>query len=117
MGLDSKKWRREHQGDRFCFPDYPHYTVYDVGCANAFQHVFFAKAAGYVGIDGYVRVEPRFVLPNCRFVKGMFSKVVDSLEINPETSIGIACMSVLYTADRVKELEAFDRAFKHKVVI
>lgn len=117
-GLYSKKWRLEHQGDLVCFPDAPHYTVYDVGCAEALQHVFFDKAAGYVGIDGCHRShEVKFVYPNCRYIQGMFSTVVDSLEIDPDKSLGIACMSVLYTVDKKKELEAFDRAFKHKIVI
>ena len=51
LGLHCKKWDLEHpEWPRFS--SYPHYKVYDVGCAEAFQHVFFAKAAGYVGIDG-----------------------------------------------------------------
>jgi hypothetical protein len=117
MGLHSKKWDLEHP-DSPPLINYPHYKVYDVGCAEAFQHVFFPKAAGYVGIDGCHRdFEVKFVYPNCQYVEGMFSKVVDSLEIDPETSIGIACMSVLYTSNWKKELEAFDRVFKHKIVI
>jgi hypothetical protein len=120
-GLHSKKWRQEHgrrPEDLICLPNYPHYTVYDVGCAEALQHVFFSKAAGYVGIDGCHRsFEVKFVYPNCRYVQGMFSTVVDDLNIDPDKSIGIACMSILYHRDKKKELEAFDRAFKHKVVI
>jgi hypothetical protein len=92
------------------------YTVYDIGCSSALQHLFFGRAKGYVGVDHGNHPEPKFFLPNCRFVRGRFSEVVDTLGIGRD-AIGIANMSILYDRDRVDELKAFDRVFERKVVL
>jgi hypothetical protein len=93
------------------------YTVYDVGCANAWQHVFFPMARKYVGIDCLMpRPEPRFFVGDCEFVLGRFAEVMDKLAIDPENSIGIANMSLVYVG-RPDDLAAFDRAFKRKIIL
>lgn len=116
LGLRCQQNKLEHS---FVLVHYPHYAIYDVGCSHALQHVLFSKAAGYIGIDRYPQPKsgPRFFLPSCQFVEGTFSRIVDSLNINSETSIGIANMSILYTNDTKHELEVFDRVFKHKIVL
>ena len=94
------------------------YTIYDVGCCTALQHVMFPMALGYVGIDNNpFQEDPRFFLPNCSFVRGTFSEVVSALSIDKDRSIGIANMSLLYTPSAQKELAAFDAAFSRKVVL
>lgn len=92
------------------------YTIYDVGCATALQHIFFDKCPGYVGIDYPGPPTPRFFRPNCKFVEGRFSDVVGTLGIDPNKSIGIANMSLLYRGGGPKDLEAFDQAFKRKFI-
>lgn len=92
------------------------YVVYDIGCSTALQHLFFGRLKGYVGVDLGNAPEPKFFLPNCRFVRGRFSEVVDTLGIGRD-AIGIANMSILYDRDCAAELKAFDRVFERKVVL
>lgn len=94
------------------------YTIYDVGCCTALQHVMFPMALGYVGIDNNpFQEDPQFFLPNCRFVRGTFSKVVSTLVIDKDRSIGIANMSLLYSPGSQRELAAFNAAFDRKIVL
>lgn len=92
------------------------YTVYDIGCASALQHLFFGRAKGYVGVSLGLFPEPKFFLPNCRFVRGRFSEVVGTLNIGRD-AIGIANMSILYDRDTRGELDAFDKVFTRKIVL
>lgn len=92
------------------------FTVYDVGCATALQHVLFDPQVAYVGIDEGRQPEPRFFREGCRFVPGRFRDVVDTLDIDRKSSIGVANMSLLYGSSR-EELELFDRVFKRKIIL
>lgn len=96
-------------------PEKPPITVYDVGCAHAFQHVVFDSRIHYVGIDMSQGPEPQFFRPNCRFIRGRFTDVVDQLKVHPD-DVGIANMSLLYYFG-AEELPAFDRVFKRKFVL
>lgn len=96
-----------HFGDRS-------WTVYDVGCCAGFQHILFPFADKYVGIDLWH--EPTPLLPNATFIRGRFAEIVDTLDINPERSFGIANMSLLYPA-RQSDIDAFDRVFRHKYMM
>lgn len=93
------------------------FTIYDVGCATALQHVFFGDCLSYVGIDVAWGPEPKFFLPNCSFHKGKLSEVINSLEIDPENSFGIANMSILYDSSCETDLELFNRVFKRKYLM
>ncbi len=95
----------------------PPLTIYDVGCGGALQHLVFDPRIHYVGIDMIGEPEPRFFRPNCRFVKGRFSEVVESLKIDPRNSIGIANMSLLYFAPDDDAVQVFDRTFRQKFVL
>lgn len=95
----------------------PPLTVYDVGCAGALQHLVFDPRIHYVGIDMIAEPEHKFFRPNCRFVHGRFSEVVESLNIDRENSIGIANMSLLYFASDDDATGLFDRTFKRKFVL
>jgi hypothetical protein len=95
----------------------PPLTIYDVGCAGALQHLVFDPRIHYVGIDIGGGPEPEFFRPNCRFVKGRFSQVVESLNINRYYSIGIANMSLLYYRADDDALGVFDRTFNQKIVL
>ena len=92
----------------------PPLTVYDVGCASAFQHLVFDPRIHYVGID--VGHEPQFFRDNCRFVQGRFADVADQLNIDSEYAIGIANMSLFYLG-QPDDWEAFDRLFRRKFVL
>jgi len=93
------------------------YTIYDVGCANAWQHVFFPMAKRYVGIDPLLPTpEPRFFVGDCEFVLGTLPEVADLLEVDRDNSIGIANMSLAYTG-RPGDFETFDRLFMRKIVL
>ena len=91
------------------------FTIYDVGCATALQHMLFAPDVKYIGIDSCGAPEPRFFRPGCTFIRGKFSEVVQDLEIAPN-AFGIANMS-LFCGGSVVELEAFDKAFRRKWVL
>ena len=93
------------------------WTVYDIGCASALQHVFFPFATKYIGIDQYSNEGQQFFRSNCEFIKGNFADIYKDLNINRNTSFGIANMSFLYDRDREGNLAAFDACFKHKYVI
>jgi hypothetical protein len=96
----------------------PPLTVYDVGCGGALQHLVFDPRIHYVGIDVLNKPEPKFFRDNCRFVHGWFSEVVESLNIDPKNSIGIANMSLLYFSMHDDGcLALFDRTFRQKFVL
>jgi hypothetical protein len=105
--------------DRLSSSDRPRspLTIYDVGCGGALQHLVFDHRIHYVGIDMLANPEPRFFRPNCRFVKGRFSEVVKSLDIQRESSIGIANMSLLYFESDDDATSLFDRTFRQKFVL
>ena len=92
----------------------PPLIVYDVGCSTALQHIVFDPMIHYVGID-YGQPEPMFFRENCSYVEGKFSEVLEKLNINPYTSVGIANMSLLYGLDD-SELKVFDKVFRRKFV-
>ena len=95
----------------------PPLTIYDVGCGGALQHLVFDHRIHYVGIDMIGEPEPQFFRPNCRFVKGRFSDVVEGLKIDRQNSIGIANMSLLYFESDDNALALFDRTFRRKFVL
>lgn len=95
-------------------PKKPPLTVYDVGCAGAFQHLIFDPRIHYVGID--VGHEPRFFRENCTFVQGRFADVADQLDVDPRYAVGIANMSLFYMG-RDDDWAAFDRLFRRKFVL
>jgi hypothetical protein len=92
-------------------------TIYDVGCGGALQHLVFDSRIHYVGIDMIAEPEPKFFRPNCRFVKGRFSDIVESLQIDRQSAIGIANMSLLYFETDDSALALFDRTFRRKFVL
>lgn len=95
----------------------PPLTIYDVGCGGALQHLVFDPRIHYVGIDMIGEPEPKFFRENCRFVKGRFSDVVESLKIDGRSAVGIANMSLLYFETDDSALALFDRTFRRKFVL
>jgi len=93
------------------------WKVYDIGCAEGFQHVLFSFADEYIGVDSHFWGDPPVaVIPNARFVHGRFAEIADSLRIDRRRSFGIANMSLAYLG-REDDIAAFDRLFLHKFVI
>ena len=70
------------------------FTVFDIGCATALQHVFFSKCTKYVGIDFSIP-KPKFFAENSEYIDGKFSDLMkNGLEIL-EDAFGIVNMSLL----------------------
>ena len=92
-----------------------HTVIVDVGCAGAFQQVFFQDFPGYIGID----LDLRFVellSPTASFIEGDFGELVESGKfVANENMIGIANMSLLYGGG-AKSVEAFNRVFRQKII-
>jgi hypothetical protein len=95
----------------------PPLTVYDIGCGGALQHLLFDSRIHYVGIDTLGTPEPKFFRGNCRFIKGKFSDVIKTLDIDRHDAVGIANMSLLYFSSEDPCTELFDRTFRTKFVL
>jgi hypothetical protein len=100
---------------------YRNFIIYDIGCATAFQHVFFKKCTKYIAID-YNIPKPEFFTDNCQFVNGKFSDLIKSGEliIPGDTDVdvfAIANMSLLYQAGNEEDVELFNKLFKRKFII
>lgn len=94
----------------------PDTIVVDVGCAGAFQQVFFKDFPGYIGID-YRTELLEALTPNVSFLSGCFGDLVESGQfVATEGMVGIANMSLLYGGGD-KSVEAFNRVFKRKIII
>jgi hypothetical protein len=103
----------------------PPVTVFDIGCANALQHVVFDERIHYVGIDGWPTrdVEPKFFRDNCRYVRGRFRDLVTEKDgvfsvggiVVHENAWGIANMSLYYGSR--DEIPLFDRVFPRKFIL
>jgi hypothetical protein len=97
----------------FMLPRDPNFTVFDVGCSTALQHVLFGRMDAYIGIESYPLPEYRFFTDNATVIPGKFSDVIEGLEI-PRNAVGIAHMSLLYQSGNEKDIQIFNQTFKRK---
>jgi hypothetical protein len=94
----------------------PQTVIVDVGCAGAFQQVFFRRFPGYIGID-YRTEFLEALCPNVSFFSGSFDELIESGRfVTTEDMVGIANMSLLYGGGE-KSVEAFNRVFKRKIIV
>ena len=89
--------------------------IVDVGCAGAFQQVFFRNFPQYIGIDMHCHFcQP--LQPNASFVQGVFADLVASSQFTiTDNMVGIANMSLNYGGSKA-DPDAFN-LFKQRIII
>ncbi len=128
IDIHGEEWQMDHEFLGF-IKDYYHIsqllsgyhadklTIVDVGCGAALQHVFFKDFKRYIAID-HEFAHVKLFTDNAEFINKEFSDLLtyEELIIEPELTIGIANMSLLYNP-RLDVIWEFNNFFMRKIIL